>query len=134
MTWGFGLAWFAVAWVVAFAATTLFRAVLVPAEDRDCYARVAAFQGPLADWVALNPGMRPDEMSPERLAESGLLPPEWVARQGTHYYFVEKGPWGWRFRCNRHQDNPLLLRMTGVTLLAMVLWLMAASRIRRGFP
>lgn len=118
-------------WVVAFVAVTLLRNALIPSAERECYSRVRTLDASLQRYLKGHPDASGlDRLTPEQLVREGLLSESDAARPEEHYYFIEKGPWGWRARCNRHQDNPLVLRLTGVTLLSLVFWV-AVTAYRR---
>lgn len=125
---------FAICWLAAWAGTTLLRQVLVPSVERECYDRVARLQEAVDAWDRAHPSepLR-EELDVPKLVSEGLLA-EWKD-PGTdlHYYFVGETAHGWRVRCSRHEDNPLVLRLTGVTLLALVLWVGFVSARRVSF-
>lgn len=131
MTVKSGLVYFALCWFIAWGGITLLRWSLIPAEERECHTRVRRIQEAVDAWDRVHPEepIR-HEIDMERLRSSGFLHAGDVFDPGKHYYFVGETAHGWRVRCNRHEDNPLLLRWTGVTLLALVLWVALAS-VRR---
>jgi len=115
---------FAACWVATLAAVWGLRQALVPREELDCYARVIALQKAVEGWNKAHP-QKPlgekDELDEKALAGAGLLEPQAYDRE-KHYHFIGKTAWGEKVKCNKHGDNPLVLRLTGVTLLALLVF------------
>ncbi len=128
LTWKNGILLFVVCWLAAFLVVGVLRTVLIPKDERDCHARVRMIQKAVEDRDRMHPSdpVRGD-LDTGRMVSLGLVPQGFAYDAASHYYFVGETAHGWRVKCNRHEDNPLLLRLTGVTLLALVLWVVAAS-------
>jgi len=122
LTWKKGLLIFAASWLLTLFTAALLRQALIPKEELDCYGRVAALQKAVSRWNLAHPEKTMTEgIDEEALARDGLWEAEGYDRN-RHYYFIEEAPGGRRVKCNKDEDNPLLLRLTGVTLLAVLVF------------
>jgi hypothetical protein len=119
LTWKRGLLIFAACWVVTFVAVYVLRQVLIPREELDCYARVQTLQKAVDKWDAAHPD-KPvtEDIDENALVMEGFLQPL-SYDHNRHYYFVGETAHGLRVKCNKDEDNPLILRLTGVTILAV---------------
>ncbi len=117
-----GLWIFAVSWVVTFFCVYGLRQLLIPRDELDCYARVQVLQRAVDQWDQKHPDkIIREEIDEKALAAEGLLKglsydPE------KHYYFVGDTAHGPRVKCNKDEDNPLALKLTGDTLLALLVF------------
>lgn len=122
LNWKNGLLIFAACWVATFAAVTLLRQVLIPKDELDCYARVQTLQKAVNQWDAANPS-KPvtEDIDENALVQAGFLQPLSYDHD-KHYYFVGETAHGLKVKCNKHEDNPLILKLTGDTLLAVLVF------------
>ena len=112
-------------WVLTFLIVGVLRHLLIPKEEMDCYARVRAFQKAVDLWDQAHPDKAykdTDEIDAGKLTVEGFLHPVDYDHD-RHYYFVGKTAHGLKVKCNKDEDNPLLLRLTGVTLLSILVFL-----------
>ncbi len=123
LTWKSALPIYAVCWVATFAAVYILRQVLIPRDELDCYARVITLQKAVDEWDAANPS-KPvtEDIDENALVQAGFLKPLSYDPE-KHYYFVGETAHGLRVKCNKHEDNPLILRLTGDTLLAVLVFI-----------
>jgi hypothetical protein len=122
LTWKTGAALYAACWIAAFGAVYLLRQALIPKEELDCYARIRILQKAVDQWDAAHPDQPvTEEIDQQALVKAGFLKPL-VYDHDKHYYFVGKTAHGLRVKCNKHEDNPLSLKLTGDTLLAVLLF------------
>ena len=118
---------FALCWVATLVTVNILRHVLIPQEEMDCYGRVLILQRAVDGWNQAHPDKKmTDEIDEAALVKENL----WVGGDydhEKHYYFVGETAKGPRVKCNKHEDNPLVLRLTGVTLLAVLVLLVYCS-------
>lgn len=133
LTWKKGWAAFAVCWLVTFGVVWGLRQALIPKEELDCYARVRLFQKAVDQWNAAHPEQAmTDSLDPgkgfdeAKLVQAGLIPPQTYDHH-RHYYFITKTVHGLRVKCNKDEDNPLVLKLTGDTLLAILVFVLFCS-------
>jgi len=120
LTWKSGLTIFAICWVVTFLAVWGLRQVLIPKEELDCYARVITLQKAVDKWNQAHPDkVLTEDIDEAALVKEGFLQPLTYDHE-KHYYFVGQTAHGLRVKCNKDEDNPLILRLTGDTLLAVL--------------
>jgi len=118
---------YAVCWVATFLATFALRQVLIPREELDCYARVPVLQKAVDQWNAAHPDRPVTEIIDENaLVQEGFLKPLTYDHE-KHYYFVGQTAHGLRVKCNKHEDNPLLLKLTGDSILAVLVFVIYCS-------
>jgi len=123
LTWKTGLMIYAACWVATFLAVFGLRQALIPRDELDCYARVQALQSAVNQWNAANPS-KPvtEDIDENALVQAGFLKPLSYDHD-KHYYFVGETAHGLRVKCNKHEDNPLILKLTGDTLLATLVFI-----------
>lgn len=122
LSWKKGWAIFAVCWLSTLATVTVLRHVFFPKDEMDCYYRVETLQAAVDKWNKVHPDkVINDEIDEAALVKEGLLQPQNYDHE-KHYYFVGETAHGPRVKCNKHEDNPLVLRLTGVTLLALLVF------------
>ncbi len=127
LTWKSGSVIFLACFVVAAVAVYFLRQVLIPKEELDCYARVVTLQKAVDLWDQAHPDqVIYDEINEDALVKAGFLQPL-TYDHNLHYYFVGETAHGWRVKCNKHEDNPLVLRLTGDLLLAVLLFIVFCS-------
>jgi hypothetical protein len=123
LTWKTGLVIYAVCWVFTFVAVYILRQVLIPRDELDCYARVITLQKAVDQWDAANPSQPvTEDIDENALVKAGYLQPLSYDHD-KHYYFVGETAHGLRVKCNKHEDNPLILKLTGDTLLAVLVFI-----------
>jgi hypothetical protein len=117
-----GLILFAISWVATFAAVTALRQLFIPQDELDCYSRVSTLQKAVDQWNAANPS-KPvtEDIDENALVQAGFLQPL-TYDHDKHYYFVGETAHGLRVKCNKHEDNPLILKLTGDTILAVMVF------------
>jgi len=127
LSWKNGTIIFLICFLVAAASVFILRQVLIPKEELDCYARVITLQNAVGQWDKAHPE-KPitDEIDEAALVKEGFLQPR-TYDHNLHYYFVSETAHGLRVKCNKHEDNPLVLRLTGDFLLAVLLFLIFCS-------
>ncbi len=113
---------FAACWVFTFLAVYVLRQVLIPRDELDCYARVITLQKAVNQWDAANPS-KPvtEDIDENALVQAGYLQPLSYDHD-KHYYFVGETAHGLKVKCNKHEDNPLILKLTGDTILAVLVF------------
>jgi hypothetical protein len=127
LTWKKGWVIFAVSWVVTLAAVYVLRQVLIPRDEMNCYNRVCTLQKAVNHWDKAHPDkLIRDEIDENAFVQAGFLKPLAYDHE-KHYYFVGETAHGWKVKCNKHEDNPLVLRLTGVTLLAVLVFVVFCS-------
>jgi hypothetical protein len=112
-----------------FAATSVYflRQALIPKEELDCYARVAVLQKAVDQWNKAFPDkVMNDQIDETQLVKAGFLQPLNYDHD-LHYYFVGETAHGLRVKCNKHEDNPFILRLTGDFLLAVLIFVIFCS-------
>lgn len=118
---------FALCWVVSVAAVFVLRQVLIPRDELDCYVRVITLQKAVNQWNQAHlDKVINDEIDETTLVKEGVLQPLTYDHE-KHYYFVGETAHGLKVKCNKHEDNPLVLRLTGDTLLAVLLFVVFCS-------
>jgi hypothetical protein len=123
LTWKNGLLVFAACWVVTVIAVTILRQVLIPKDEMACYNRVINLQKAVNKWNQTHSDkVINDEIDEAALNKEGLLTPQDYDHE-KHYYFVGETAHGLKVKCNKHEDNPLVLRLTGDTLLAVLVFI-----------
>jgi hypothetical protein len=133
LTWKKGWAIFLICWVATVAVVWGLRQILIPKEELDCYARVALFQKAVNQWNSAHPDQvmndsdDKDKMFDEtKLVQAGLIPPQ-TYDHDRHYYFIGATAHGLKVQCNKDEDNPLVLRLVGDTLLALLVFVLFCS-------
>jgi hypothetical protein len=127
LTWKTGLTIYALCWAATFGAVYLLRQALIPREELDCYARIRVLQKAVDQWDSAHPDQPvTEEIDQQALVKAGFLKPL-VYDHDKHYYFVGKTAHGLRVKCNKHADNPLALKLTGDTLLAVLLFIVICA-------
>ncbi len=127
LTWKTGSILFLICFVVSVAAVHFLRQALIPKEELDCYARVITLQKAVDQWNVAHPDqIIKDEINEDSLVKAGFLQPL-TYDHDLHYYFVGETAHGPRVKCNKHEDNPLVLRLTGDLLLAVLVFLVVCS-------
>ncbi len=117
-----GLMIYAVCWVLTFAATFVLRQVFIPRDELDCYARVPVIQKAVNQWNAAHADKPVTEIIDENaLIKEGFLPAQTYDHE-KHYYFVSQTARGLKVKCNKHEDNPLILKLTGDSILAVLVF------------
>ena len=120
LTWKQGLTIYAVSWVVTFFIVFGLRQALIDRDELNCYARVKTLQSSVDQWNKAHS----DHPITEDIDESALVQGGFLAAQTydheKHYYFVGQTAWGPRVKCNKHEDNPLILKLVGDCLLAIL--------------
>ncbi len=123
LTWKDGLLIFAGCWMVTFVAVYALRQILIPRDELDCYARIQTLQKAVDQWNAANPSQPvTEDIDENALVQAGFLKPL-TYDHTKHYYFVGQTAHGLRVQCNKHEDNPLVLKLTGDTLLAVLVFI-----------
>ncbi len=131
LTWKRGLSIFAVGWVAVVLVVSGLRQLLIPADEMACYHRVTVLQKSVNQWNQAHPDkVINDEIDEAALVKEGFLQPQAYDHE-KHYYFVGQTAHGLKVKCNKHEDNPLVLRLTGDTLLAVLVFIVFCSF--RGF-
>lgn len=120
LTWKTGLFIFALSWLFTFVAVYTLRQLLIPRDELDCYARVITLQKAVNQWNQAHPD-KPvtEEIDENALVQAGFLKPLTYDHE-KHYYFVGETAHGLKVKCNKHEDNPVVLKLTGDTLLAVL--------------
>jgi hypothetical protein len=127
LNWMNGSVIFLLSFLVAAAGVFFLRQTLIPKEELDCYDRVITLQKAIDQWDKAYPE-KPvtDEIDEAALVKAGFL--QLLTYDHTlHYYFVGETAHGLRVKCNKHEDNPLVLRLTGDFLLAVLLFIIFCS-------
>ncbi len=123
LTWGISLLIFAISYAVTFVGVWVLRQTLIPKEELDCYARVITLQKAVNQWDKAHPDkIMNDEIDEAALVKDGFLQPLNYDHE-RHYYFVGETAHGFKVKCNKDEDNPLILRLTGDFLLAVLVFL-----------
>jgi hypothetical protein len=123
LTWKSGLIIFAISFAVTVAGVYLLRQLLIPKDELDCYARVITLQKAVNQWNRAHPDkIINDEIDEAALVKEGFLQPL-TYDHDKHYYFVGETAHGMKVKCNKHEDNPLILRLTGDVLLAVLVFI-----------
>jgi len=118
-----GLVIYAVCWVLTVLAVWGLRHIFIPKEEMDCYNRIPVFQKAVDQWNAAHPDKPVTEIIDENaLTQAGFLPPQTYDHE-RHYYFVGQTAHGLRVKCNKDEDNPLVLRLAGDSELAVLVFL-----------
>ncbi len=117
-----GLVIFALSFVATFVAVSVLRQVFIPKEEMDCYNRIITLQKSVDQWNQAHPDkILKDDIDEAGLAKEGFLQPL-TYDHNQHYYFVGETAHGLKVKCNKHEDNPLILRVTGDLLLAVLVF------------
>jgi hypothetical protein len=120
LTWKKGLAIYGVSWVITFLVVFGLRQALIDRDELNCYARVHTIQKAVDQWNQAHPDkLITEDIDENALTQAGLLPAQTYDPQ-KHYYFVGQTPWGPKVKCNKHEDNPLILKLVGDCLLAIL--------------
>ncbi len=105
----------------------LLRQALIPKEEMDCYNRVITLQKAVNQWNQVHPDkIINDEIDDALLTKEGFLRPQTYDHE-KHFYFVGETAHGLRVKCNKHEDNPLILRLTGDAILAVMVFVVFCS-------
>jgi hypothetical protein len=133
LTWKKGWTIFAVCWIATVVVVWGLRQILIPKEELDCYARVQIFQKAVNQWNTAHPDQTmtdsddKDKMFDEnKLVAASLIQPQ-TYDHDRHYYFIAQTAHGLKVKCNKDEDNPLVLRLVGDTLLALLVFVLYCS-------
>ncbi len=127
LNWKSGSLIFLFSFLFATTAVYFLRQALIPKEELDCYARVAVLQKAVNEWNQAYPDkIINDEINESQLVKAGFLQPL-TYDHNLHYYFVGETAHGFKVKCNKHEDNPLVLRLTGDFLLAVLIFVIFCS-------
>jgi hypothetical protein len=127
LNWKNGILIFLFSFLFAAVSVYFLRQTLIPKEELDCYARVAILQNAVDEWNKAYPDkIINDEIDETQLVKAGFLQPL-TYDHNLHYYFVGETAHGLRVKCNKHEDNPLVLRITGDFLLAVLIFVIFCS-------
>ncbi len=122
---------FAVCWVISFFVIYGLRQVLIPKEELDCYGRVITLQKAVNQWNQTHLEKPITELIDENaLVQAGFLKPLTYDHE-RHFYFAGQTAHGPKVKCNKDEDNPMILKLTGDTLIAVLFFLFYCSY--RGF-
>ena len=123
LTWKTGWTIFAVCWVATVAAVYGLRILFIDKDEMACFHRVDTLQTAVSQWN----NAHPDKVIKEDIDEAALVKEGYLSAltydHEKHYYFVGETAHGNKVKCNKHEDNPLILRLTGDTLLAVLVFL-----------
>jgi hypothetical protein len=127
LNWKNGIVIFLLSFLFAVVSVYFLRQNLIPKEELDCYARVITLQKAVDQWNKAFPD-KPitDEIDEASLVKAGFLQPL-TYDHNLHYYFVGETAHGPKVKCNKHEDNPLVLRLTGDFLLAVLIFVIFCS-------
>lgn len=118
---------FLICWAVSFLSIYALRQVLIPREELDCYARVIILQKAVNQWNQTHLDKPITELIDENaLVQAGFLKPLNYDHE-RHFYFVGQTAHGPKVKCNKDEDNPLILKLTGDTLIAVLLFVVYCS-------
>jgi hypothetical protein len=67
-----------------------------------------------------------EDIDENALVQAGFLQPL-TYDHDKHYYFVGETAHGLKVKCNKHEDNPMVLKLTGDTLLAVLVFFVYCS-------
>ena len=127
LNWKSGLLLFGACLLTAILVVTLLRHLLIPKDEMDCYDRIQTLQKAVAGWNAAHPDQPvTEDINEDALVKGGVLQPLSYDHD-KHYYFVGETAHGLKVKCNKHEDNPLVLRLTGDALLAVLLFVSFCS-------
>jgi len=121
---------FALCWVVAALSVFGLRRAFIPAEELACFHNACVLDHAVKAWNKVNADKPMDEkgeIDEMALLSAGFLKAPLTYDLQMHYYFVDKKVHGLKVKCNKHEDNPLVLKATGVTLLAVLLFVVFCS-------
>ncbi len=121
---------FAACWFLSLASVWALRQALIPRDELDCYSRAALLDQAVHGWNQAHPDRVMDEkgeIDEASLVSGGFLKQPLTYDHAQHYYFVDKMVHGPLVHCNKHQDQPLALKITGVTLLAVLAFILWCS-------
>ena len=127
LNWKNGSLIFLCSFLLAATAVFFLRQALIPKEELDCYTRVATLQKAVDQWNRAFPDKTiTDQIDEGQLVKAGFIQP--LNYDHTlHYYFVGETAHGPRVKCNKHEDNPLVLKLTGDFLLAVLIFVIFCS-------
>ena len=127
LNWKNGSLIFIFSFLFATTAVYFLRQALIPKEELDCYARVTVLQKAVNQWNQAYPDkVINDEIDESQLVKAAFLQPL-TYDHNLHYYFVGETAHGLKVKCNKHEDNPLVLRLTGDFLLAVLIFIIFCS-------
>jgi len=127
LNWKNGTVIFLLSFLFSVISVYFLRQALIPKEELDCYARVQTLQKAVDQWNQAYPDkLITDEIDETQLVKAGLLQPL-NYDHNLHYYFVGETAHGPKVKCNKHEDNPLVLRLTGDFLLAVLIFVIFCS-------
>jgi hypothetical protein len=127
LNWKNGSLIFLLSFLFAVISVHFLRQALIPKEELDCYARVITLQKAVNQWNQAFPDkIINDQIDETQLVKAGFLQPL-NYDHSLHYYFVGETAHGPRVKCNKHEDNPLVLRLTGDFLLAVLIFVLFCS-------
>lgn len=121
---------FALCWITSFASVWVLRQAFIPREELDCYARSCKLDQAVKGWNQAHPDHVMDdkgEIDEAALLGGGFLKEALNYDHQKHYYFVDRQVHGLKVKCNKHEDNPTILKLTGVTLLAVLFFIVWCS-------
>lgn len=121
-----GWLFFAACWVAALLCVGAARWAFIPSEERACYARSCELDHAVKAWNKAHADKPMDdkgEIDEAALVSGGFLKSALTYDPQKHYYFVDRQVHGLKVKCNKHEDNPLVLKLTGVTLLGVLFFL-----------
>lgn len=121
--WKKGWTLFAISWAITFVVVFALRQILIPRDELDCYARIGTLQKAVDQWNQAHADkVVTEDIDENALVQAGFLPSSFPTAYDheRHYYFVGDTAHGLRVKCNKHEDNPLILKLTGDTLLAVL--------------
>jgi hypothetical protein len=121
---------FTLCWLTSLASVWVLRQVFIPAEELSCYANACVLDHAVRSWNkahAEHPMDDKGEIDQAALLSGGFLKKSLTYDVQKHYYFVDRQVHGLKVKCNKHEDNPTVLKLTGVTLLAVLLFVVWCS-------
>jgi hypothetical protein len=121
---------FAFCWIVSLLGVWVLRQAFIPREELSCYANACTLNHAVQAWNKAHADHVMDdkvEIDQAALLSGGFLKKPLNYDPQKHYYFVDRQVHGLKVKCNKHEDNPTVLKLTGVTLLAVLLFVVWCS-------
>jgi len=121
---------FAACWLAMFAVVWALRQATIPRDELSCYARASVLDEAVHAFNRAHPEKPMDdkgEIDEKALVDGRFLAAPLTYDTQAHYYFVDRTVRGLKVKCNKHEDNPPVLKLTGVTLLALLAFVAWAS-------